>query len=75
MTIDQIVGKRIRDRRKKLGLSQEQFALKAKINRSYISMVEQGRKSLTIKTLNNIRKALKVEFSYFFSSIGSEANS
>ncbi len=74
MNIDVLVGKKIRKRRKELGFSQEKFATEAKLNRSYISMIEQGKKSLTIKTLNNIRKALKVDFNYFFSS-GSDANS
>ena len=75
MTIDEKVGLKIKNRRLQLKLSQEELAIRAKLNRSYISLIEGGKKSLTIKTLNNIRIALKVDFNYFFSSAGSDANS
>jgi transcriptional regulator with XRE-family HTH domain len=74
MTIDEMIGERIKNRRIELHISQEELAIKANINRSYISIIEKGKKSLTIKTLDSIRNALKVDFSYFFSS-GSDANS
>lgn len=66
MTIDEMVGLKIKNRRIELDLSQEELAAKANLNRSYISLLEKGKKSLTLKTLDSIRIALKVDFNYFF---------
>ncbi len=39
-----IIGKRILERRKELGLSQEQLAERAKLHRNYIGYVERAEK-------------------------------
>ena len=66
MTIAEMVGLKIKNRRIEIDLSQEELAAKANLNRSYISLLEKGKKSLTLKTLDSIRIALKVDFNYFF---------
>ena len=76
MTIDEQIGLKIKKRRLNLHMSQEELAIKTGLSRTYIYFVETGKKSLTIKTLNQLRTVLKVSFNYFFSSSdGSNANS
>ena len=55
--IDQI-GRRIRERRKTLGWTQEELAEKANIDRSYIGGVERGERNLTFTMLCSICTAL-----------------
>ena len=68
MTIDEQIGLKVKNRRLNLHMSQEELALKTGLSRTYIYFVETGKKSLTIKTLNQIRSVLRVSFNYFFSS-------
>ncbi len=41
-------GKRVRERRKALGLSQEELADEAGFDRTYISMIERGKRNLSL---------------------------
>lgn len=68
MTIDELIGKRIKTRRMQLHMSQEELAVKTGLSRTYIYFIESGKKSLTIKTLSGIKEALKVNYNYFFQS-------
>jgi len=52
------LGRRIRQRRKSLGWSQEQFALEAEIDRSYVGGVERGQRNLTFTVLCRLCAAL-----------------
>lgn len=52
------LGSRIREKRKTLGLTQEELAAKANIDRSYIGGVERGERNLTFTVLCQISKAL-----------------
>ncbi|MCR2802553.1 helix-turn-helix domain-containing protein [Paenibacillus soyae] len=56
--IGQRIGENIRILRKAKGLSQEQLALRADINASYMGQVERGEKNPTIDVLNKIAAAL-----------------
>ena len=67
--ITQIIGNRIRDRRKKLELSQEKLALKADIDRTYLAGVEQGKRNISIKNLERLLIALEISFEDFFSEM------
>ena len=68
MTIDEQIGQRIRNRRMQLQMSQEELAARTGLSRTYIYFIEQGKKSLTVKTLSLIKDALRVNFIYFFQS-------
>jgi len=48
------IGKRIRDARKTAGLSQEELAASIRINRSYLSLVENGKSSPTFEFLEKV---------------------
>lgn len=52
------IGNNIRTIRKAKGLSQEQLALRAEINASYMGQVERGEKSPTIDVIGKIAGAL-----------------
>ncbi|MEK5181136.1 helix-turn-helix transcriptional regulator [Paenibacillus odorifer] len=54
------IGENIRVLRLKNGFSQEQLALNAGVNTSYIGQIERGEKNPTIKTLEKISKALEI---------------
>jgi transcriptional regulator with XRE-family HTH domain len=55
------LGRRIRQRRKELGWTQDEFALVAEIDRSYIGGVERGQRNLTFTVLCRICVALKCD--------------
>ncbi|MFB6349835.1 helix-turn-helix domain-containing protein [Moraxella sp. ZJ142] len=60
------IGLRIRELRKAQGFSQEKFALKAEIDRTYLAGIEQGKRNPSIKSLEKIINALNVSFHSFF---------
>lgn len=55
------LGNRIRTRRKTLGLTQEELAAKADIDRSYIGGVERGERNVTFIMLCGICAALQCD--------------
>ncbi|MBI5388207.1 MAG: helix-turn-helix transcriptional regulator [Verrucomicrobia bacterium] len=54
------IGERIRIERKNAGLSQEQLAEKADLNRNYVGEIERAEKKVTVEVLWKIAKALRV---------------
>ena len=67
--ITEVVGKRIRELRGEHGLSQEKLALRAELDRTCIAGVEQGKRNLSIKSLEKIIIALNISFEEFFKGI------
>ena len=57
------LGEAIRNRRKKLELSQEALGFKAGYHFTYISQVERGVKSPTVRTLTILSEALEMRIS------------
>jgi transcriptional regulator with XRE-family HTH domain len=55
------LGKRIKTIRTEKGLSQEQLALKADVDRSYMGGIERGERNVTFLTLVKIVSALGVK--------------
>jgi transcriptional regulator with XRE-family HTH domain len=53
-------GKKVREERHKLGLSQEALAEKAGVHRTYIGMIERAEKNITLENIEKIAKALGV---------------
>lgn len=56
-------GRRVRDERLRLGLSQEKLAEKAKVHRTYIGMIERAEKNITLSNMEKIAKALGIKIS------------
>jgi len=54
-------GQRVREIRKKKGLSQEELAHKADLHRTYIGMIERAEKNITLINIEKIANALEVK--------------
>jgi transcriptional regulator with XRE-family HTH domain len=54
-------GDALRDERKRRGISQEQLALLAEINRTYMGGVERGEEKISLLTLGKIAAVLAVK--------------
>lgn len=59
----QKLGKKLHDLRKDQDLSQEQLGFTAKVDRSYISEIENGLRNPSLQTLEKLANALKVKLS------------
>ena len=55
-----VVGENVRRARKAAGLSQEELAFEAGLDRTYISQVERRKRNLTIVVLARLAAALAV---------------
>lgn len=64
--ITEKVGQRIKDLRTEIGISQEKLALKAELDRTYLAGVENGKRNLSLKSLEKIINALEISFHDFF---------
>ncbi len=63
------LGEALRTARQAAGLTQEAVAFEAKIDRAYLSQLENDRKSPTVETLFLICRALKVRASEIISQV------
>ena len=63
-------GKRVREERKKLNLSQEELASRAGVHRTYIGMIERAEKNITLENIEKIAKALNLNVSDIFKNLG-----
>lgn len=61
MTLGKQIGKRIATARKKQGMTQEDLAGAAEIDRSFLSEIENGHKNLSVETLKKIADALSIK--------------
>lgn len=63
------VGQCIRELRTDLGFSQERFALKIEMDRTYLASVEAGHRNISLLNLQKIVQGLDISFSEFFDGI------
>ncbi len=56
-------AKRVREERKKLKMSQEEFAAKAGFHRTYIGMIERAERNITLSNIEKLAKALRLSAS------------
>ncbi len=63
MSIDprRAFGKRLRELRIKVGISQEKLAELADLHRNYVGLLERGLQSPSLNTICRLAKALKVK--------------
>ena len=59
-------GRRVRALRKRAGLSQEQFALKCGLDRTYIGGVERGERNISIVNIDKIARAIDLSLKDLF---------
>lgn len=58
MNINEIFGKNVKEKRLSLGLSQEQLAYIAEIDRTYLPDIEKGKRNVSLLVADKIAKAL-----------------
>lgn len=63
------LGQQIRVLRKSKGLSQEQLALKAEVDRSYMGGIERGQRNVSFLTLVKIANCLECDIAKFCQGI------
>lgn len=56
-------GREVRERRRELRLSQEKFAEKAGIHRTYVSSIELGKVDPSLRVANDVAEALDLKLS------------
>ena len=61
MDIVKVFGDNLKKYRTQLGLSQEAFAEKCGLHRTYISAIERYRRSIALENVQRIADALKIE--------------
>lgn len=61
MDIVKVFGTNLRKYRTNLGLSQEAFAEKCGLHRTYISSVERFQRNISIESIQRIADALEIE--------------
>jgi transcriptional regulator with XRE-family HTH domain len=66
--IKQTLGKRVKELRDLLKLSQEALADKAELDRTFINHVENGRRNISIDNIQKIVHALEISIADFFNS-------
>lgn len=59
-------GKKVREERAMLGLSQEGLAGRAGVHRTYIGMIERAEKNITLENIQKVCKALNLKIGDFF---------
>lgn len=60
MDINQAWGKALRKERTERGLSQDELAHRANLNRTYISLLELGKRSPSLNTMAALAETLKI---------------
>jgi transcriptional regulator with XRE-family HTH domain len=61
MSLRRIVARNLKRLRKERGLSQEELADLAGLNRNYIGMIERQENAATVDTLETLAEALQVD--------------
>lgn len=65
-TIKQQFGNRIQKIRKETGLSQEKFALKIEMDRTYYASVESGKRNISLENIKKIADGLGISLAKLF---------
>lgn len=69
MTLRQTVARNVRRLRQQRGLTQEELAARAGINRNYVGMIEREENSPTVDKLESLAIALDVDVTEFFAAV------
>ena len=69
MNIKETFGQRVRELRNQLGISQEKFALKIDMDRTYFASVESGKRNISIENIYKISNGLEVSLEELFKGV------
>jgi len=67
-TLEQF-GNNVKKYRLKLNLSQEQLALKAGLDRTYIGGIERGERNISLNNIKKLSLALEIKISKLFEDL------
>ncbi len=67
--LNQVVGKRLRERRSAAQLTLKQLANRTGLSVSLISQIELGKSAASMSTLHKLATALQVRMTYFFETV------
>lgn len=70
MSINEVFGKRVREKRLSMKLSQEKLANLADIDRTYLPDIENGRRNVSLIVAEKIAKALGVSLTELLQDYG-----
>lgn len=62
-------GARVRELRKGINMSQEKFALKIDMDRTYLASVESGKRNISILNINKIANGLGISLEELFKGL------
>jgi len=65
-------GKAVRKRRRKLGVSQEEFADMCGLDRTYIGGIERGERNVALVNIEKVAKGLRISLSELFRDVSRE---
>lgn len=68
-TLPQAVAQAILNARKRLGLSQEELAHRADLDRTYISGIERGVRNITLNSLGRVVGGLEMDMTTFLQEV------
>ncbi|MBI4852248.1 MAG: helix-turn-helix transcriptional regulator [Acidobacteria bacterium] len=71
-TISEKFGRVVKSARLNIGISQEKLAELANIDRTYVSMIERGKRQLTLEVANRIATALSTKLSELIRNVEAE---
>lgn len=69
MDIKEKFGKKCKELRQKTELSQEKFALKIGIDRTYYSSIEAGKRNVSLENIEKIASGFSIDISSLFRGI------
>lgn len=59
-------GRKVQNRRKELGISQEELAFRAGFHRTYIGMIERAERNITLGNIKKLADALQIKITELF---------
>jgi transcriptional regulator with XRE-family HTH domain len=68
MNINERIAARVKELRDKQGLTQEELAWRSEIDRTSMNHIENGRRNISIATLEKLVDGLEISFQDFFSA-------
>ena len=68
------LGERIKQLRKERGISQEKFALKIDMDRTYFATVESGKRNVSLLNIEKIARGFDISISELFKNVGMKEN-
>ncbi|MED1113388.1 helix-turn-helix domain-containing protein [Bacillus paramycoides] len=73
--MENVIGKRVKEIRAELKMSQSQFAESIEVSKSLISLIELGRKKPSVETINKIAKKGNVSIDYIMGRTDNNSSS